>query len=152
MMRTKLPGFTIPELLVSMLISSILMYAIWNIYFFLVTYQGQLSQKSELTFQLAEARFLLTKDFLEADQATSEGSLLSFSSGTDQVHYEIDTSGIVRHHQDHSDTLPLRGYFMLTVTEMTRLVCCFEMPGGTETCLTLEKPTTLGMDDNEADN
>ncbi len=152
MRRTKLPGFTIPELLVSMLISSILMYAIWNIYFFLITYQGQLSLKSELTFQLAEARFLLTKDFLEADQATAQGSILTFSSARDSVLYEMDTSGVVRFHADRSDTLSLKGSFMLTVTEMTRLICCFELPGGTETCLTLEKPTTINPENNQTEN
>lgn len=136
-MKNKLRAFTISELLVSMIISSILMYAIWNIYFFLVSYQKQISTKADAEFQTANLRFLLTKDFEEADIIAGSGNSLEFINDVDSVFYEAVGENLVRVKGNSIDTLPVPVAFQFDDEKGMKLTCCIDL---TQTCFILEKP------------
>ena len=67
--KTSISAFTIVELLVSMIISSILLVMSWNVYIFLNQYKSRLEEKSSGVIKDSQVEYWMKKDMASAEAA-----------------------------------------------------------------------------------
>jgi type II secretory pathway pseudopilin PulG len=111
-MARKLPAFTLPELVVGMLLMSIVFSFISMVYLIFSRQAGKLLETNRYTNEYRATRRVVRYDFEKAVGVYYNTTANSFilktftSSGkTDSIVYSFHAKGIVRSHAGHTDTL-----------------------------------------------
>ncbi|VXD14792.1 type II secretion system protein J [Marinoscillum sp. 108] len=105
MYQKRISGFTIIELLVSMIIASIIMSLCWGVISFVQGYKSRIETKAEEITQGARVEYLLSKDFQACEAyKLSTGHLQLISEGR-EIDYEFGAEVMVRILKGTRDTL-----------------------------------------------
>ncbi len=104
----RIKAFTIWELLVSMIISSILISLSWYLVSMTNTYRARVEHKGEGLAELKRVEFLLNKDLFRAGRYQLTTQQLDLWLPDDSVQYLIGESSFCRLYHGHLDTVAKR--------------------------------------------
>ena len=105
--NSRLQAFTITELLVGMLISSLVLTLVWNVYFFLKDYHELIQTKSNQLTELEQAKYWIKRDLQRAHSLEVKQAGLQLGLLTDTVNYAFEKEWFIRSQKGFTDSLPV---------------------------------------------
>lgn len=136
-MRTS--AFTIVELLVSLVISSLVISMAWSIYFFLGNYREIIEMKAEDQIRLKQFEYWITSDLSESSDIEYSENGLVIHKGSGQVTYHFTTDYVFRIGQNSVDSLLLAAQIK-DFRRMGSFLACASQYDGNDYCFPVEAP------------
>ena len=125
--KTSISAFTIVELLVSMIISSILLVMSWNVYIFLNQYKSRLEEKSSGVIKDSQVEYWMKKDMASAEAAKlDDDQNLMIYGLRDTVVYTFTNRMLYRKVKEVEDSISIRGRFIQEDSQSNKLSVILE--------------------------
>lgn len=133
-MKSKIPAFTIVEMLISLIIASVLLALAWNVFYFTNHYRNLIEFKASKINQIKKVEYYLTNDLSGSRTLILDKDVLHVYRQKDTISYRFSDQWTIRKTNDVTDSLDIGAYIFMQGEEDYRV--CLITP---EYCFSLSK-------------